>query len=375
MVVAMNWTILFCGKTSLARRSTRLSSVPTSQRVPSGASLIVLTMCSVEPTVSDGGADLETAFGMGDHQTVRVFGAEGVDVRLPEHLVHRAVALPEEDARLPDLVDREAAHFQVGIPDDHLVHRETQLVAGPPAEVLVGEEQHLGAALESPPGDGAGVGRGAYDAAVLAAEGLEVGGGVDVGDRRHLVLGIEDFVQLAPATLDLGQVGHVGHRAAGREVGQDGDLVRRGHDVGDLGHEMNAAEDHVFRVGLRREARQFQRVAGQVGVLVDIGALVVMAEDDGLLAQPGAGGADALMAVRVGEVVEAVEMYRGGGHGSRETLNWRQESAVMKRSVGRDSISLPLRPRTEIARKRWLRIRRSCTNLVRQFQCCTSLVH
>jgi hypothetical protein len=39
-------------------------------------------------------------------------------------------------------------------------------------------------------------------------------------------------------------------------------------------------------------------------------------------------------------------------------LNWRQESAVMKRSVGRDSISLPLRPRTEIARKRWLRIRR-----------------
>ena len=99
----------------------------------------------------------------------------------------------------------------------------------------------------------------------------------------------------------------------------------------------------VFRVGLRREARQLQRVAGQVGVLVDVGALVVMAEDDGLLAEPGAGGADALLAVRVGEVVEAVEAYRGGGHGSRETLNWRQESAVMKRSVGRDSISLPLR--------------------------------
>ena len=33
MVVAMNWTILFCGSTSRARRSTRFSSVPTSQRV------------------------------------------------------------------------------------------------------------------------------------------------------------------------------------------------------------------------------------------------------------------------------------------------------------------------------------------------------
>jgi hypothetical protein len=38
---------------------------------------------------------------------------------------------------------REAAHFEVGVPDHHLVERDAHLVAGPAAEVLVGEEQDL----------------------------------------------------------------------------------------------------------------------------------------------------------------------------------------------------------------------------------------
>ena len=67
-----------------------------------------------------------------------------------------------------------------------------------------------------------------------AAKGFEVGGRVDVGDRGDFAFNINDASQFAPAAFDLGEVGHVGHRAAGREVGQDGDLVRRGHDVGDL---------------------------------------------------------------------------------------------------------------------------------------------
>ena len=162
--------------------------------------------------------------------------------------------------------------------------------------MLVGEEQHLGPLRESPFGDGAGIGRGAYDAAMFAAERLQVGRRVDVGDRRDLLLGVQHFVQFAPAALDLGQIGHVGHRTAGGEVGQDGDLVRRGHDVGDFGHEVHAAEDDVFGIGLRGQLGQLQRIAGQVGVLVNIGTLVVVAEDYGLLAQFGAGGTDALRA-------------------------------------------------------------------------------
>ena len=51
---------------------------------------------------------------------------------------------------LADLLAREAAHFQIGIPDHHLVQRNAHLVAGPAAEVLVGEEQHLLAPGEGP---------------------------------------------------------------------------------------------------------------------------------------------------------------------------------------------------------------------------------
>lgn len=47
---AMNCTTLPSGLTSSARRLTRFSSVPTSQRVLAGADLTVLMMVSVEPT-------------------------------------------------------------------------------------------------------------------------------------------------------------------------------------------------------------------------------------------------------------------------------------------------------------------------------------
>jgi hypothetical protein len=131
--------------------------VPTSQRVPGAAAL----------TVEDvlGGADVvglathfEAAFRVRDDQPVGVLVAELDDVRRLEHLVHRTVALPEQDLRLADLLAREAAVFQVGVPHHHLVERNAHLEAGPAAEVLVGEEQHLLALGEGPVEDGRGVG-------------------------------------------------------------------------------------------------------------------------------------------------------------------------------------------------------------------------
>jgi hypothetical protein len=83
-------------------------------------------------------------------------------------------------------------------------------------------------------------------------------------------------------------------------------VVRLGQDVGHLGHEVHAAEDDVLGVGLRGQARQLERVAGEVGVAVDVGALVVVAEQHGAAAEAGAGGADALLRLAVGEGVEAV---------------------------------------------------------------------
>jgi len=77
---------------------------------------------------------------------------------------------------------------------------------------------------------------------------------------------------------------------------------------------MNAAEDDVLRFGLRRQASEFQRVAGEVRVLIDIGALVVVAEQHGLVAEPFAGGANALMTGVVLQLVEFVEADGGSWH-------------------------------------------------------------
>ena len=151
---------------------------------------------------------------------------------------------------------------------------------------------------------------------MLAAEGLQVGRRVDVGDRREGLVRVvaEQAAQLAPAALDLGEVGHVGHRAAGGEVGQDGDLFRLGHDVRHLGHEVHAAEHDVFGVGLAGQARQLERVAGQVGVTIDVLALVMMAEDDRALAQLFTGGEYARLRLVIGQGVEAVETDGGDLH-------------------------------------------------------------
>ena len=59
-----------------------------------------------------------------------------------------------------------------------------------------------------------------------------------------------------------------------------------GQDVGALGHEVHAAEDDVRRLGpVGRLLRQLERVAGDVGELDDLVALVVVAEDEDLVAE------------------------------------------------------------------------------------------
>jgi hypothetical protein len=69
-----------------------------------------------------------------------------------------------------------------------------------------------------------------------------------------------------------------------------------------------------LRFRLRGEARELERIAGDVGVGIDVGALVVVAEQDGILAELRLRGADALGGILVGEGVEAVEGNGGGLH-------------------------------------------------------------
>ena len=77
---------------------------------------------------------------------------------------------------------------------------------------------------------------------------------------------------------------------------------------------MNAAKNDEFAVGRRRLPRQAQRIAGQIGVAIHIGALIMMRQHDGALAQPGAGFGDAGFAVVVWQTRKLGKIDDGGLH-------------------------------------------------------------
>ena len=89
------------------------------------------------------------------------------------------------------------------------------------------------------------------------------------------------------------EVGHVGHGAAGVEVGEDHLLMVTREDVGRLGHEVDATEHDVGGVvlvgGLPGEA---EGVSPGVGPTHHLVALVVVTEDEQTWAERGLGRAD-----------------------------------------------------------------------------------
>jgi hypothetical protein len=96
--------------------------------------------------------------------------------------------------------------------------------------------------------------------------------------------------------------------------------VVAGEDVGALGHEVHAAEHDVLRVGARRRLLgELERVAGDVGELDHLVALVVVAEDEDVAAEGvlrGAGARDQVGVGGGGEFAGAVDAALGAGVGS-----------------------------------------------------------
>ena len=158
--------------------------------------------------------------------------------------------------------------------------------------MLVGHEQDPVAPRQGPGEDGGGVGGGAAGAAVAPDEGLDRRRGVHVGDGDD-PLHVDDSGEGVPALLDLLEVGHVGHGAAGVQVGQDDPLVGPGEHVGRLGHEVHAAEDDVGGpVVLGGVAGELEGVAPGIGPADHLVALVVVAEDEKSPPQRVFGGGD-----------------------------------------------------------------------------------
>ena len=222
--------------------------------------------------------------------------AELMDVGSLEHLVDRAVPLPQDNFRVLDgLLAVSAVLFFVRVPHGHLGIGNSHLQGRVSTEMLVGEEEHPFALSKRPFQDGFGIAACADDPAMFSAEGFEARGAVDVGHRSEL-LGVDHFGELAPSRLDLTDRGHVGHRASGGHIRQDDGhaltpalfelLGSIGQDVCRLGHEVHTAENDVAAIGaIGSELAQLVRVARQVRMLDNFVLLVVVPQDEQAFAE------------------------------------------------------------------------------------------
>ena len=94
--------------------------------------------------------DRHRAFGVHDHPHARVLGACLLDLVDREALVHRAEAVPQDDAGVFSSSAVLPPSGLARVPHRHLLERHAHLLRGVAAEVLVGEEQHALPALERP---------------------------------------------------------------------------------------------------------------------------------------------------------------------------------------------------------------------------------
>ena len=159
-----------------------------------------------------------------------------------------------------------------------MLDRDAHAIAGVAAEVLVGKEENFFAALEGPLHDRGGVGAGADRTAMLAGKGFDGRGRVHVRDGDNLRR-IEERREFTPAGFHLADVGHIGHGAAGVQVGQDNDLVLTAKNIRAFGHEMDTAENDVAAFGLSGLKGEFERVTSEIGELNHFVALVVVAQN------------------------------------------------------------------------------------------------
>ncbi len=108
------------------------------------------------------------------------------------------------------------------------------------------------------------------------AQGFDLGAAIDVGDGVKIRVRRLEGLQFRGGTTFL-------QRAAGVFVRQE-DHFGRIEDFGRFGHEMNAAKDNDFGLGFGRLLGKAQRIAHEIGHVLDFRDLVIVGQDDGVAA-------------------------------------------------------------------------------------------
>src|SRR5678816_3425432 len=113
-----------------------------------------------------------------------------------------------------------ASQLLVRIPECHLIEGDAELRPGVQAQMLVGEEEHLVELFQVNIKERNGVRRCTNDAFIPAAERLDRGRRIHVGDGSNLRIKNTDVAELLPSVLDLFDRRHIGHRATRAEIRQ-----------------------------------------------------------------------------------------------------------------------------------------------------------
>ena len=94
-------------------------------------------------------SDLKTGFGVNDHAYAGMLATGAGNLLRRKALVHRPVALPENDGSLAKRFRSVSSEFLERVPHDHLVEGDAHAIPGIARKVLVGEEKNFFAFLES----------------------------------------------------------------------------------------------------------------------------------------------------------------------------------------------------------------------------------
>src|ERR1051326_8268977 len=87
-------------------------------------------------------ANFPAAFRVNDNLNPRIFSADVVNMFRKKSLVDRAMTLPQNCSGILQPLGRESATNHVRVPNDHLIQRNSQVVAGVAAQMLIRSEEH-----------------------------------------------------------------------------------------------------------------------------------------------------------------------------------------------------------------------------------------